>query len=434
LNCGFSFWHRPFKLEPIMKTTATLLAIAWSVATLSAENWPQFRGPTGQGITTELNLPTAWGPTENLKWQTPIPGEGWSSPIVWGDHIFLTTTTQDGAACHVLALDRASGRIRWDREVFSQVPRRKEQRNSYATPTPVTDGRLVYASFGDGSFVALDFQGEVKWTNRDFPFYSQHGLGASPILFEDLLIMPRDASNEEEPRRLGWQIPWDKSFVLALDKHTGKQRWKTGRGMSRISHMTPLVWRDGNGRAQVISTAGDVVQAFDPRTGERLWTAENRGEGVTPSPVINGDLIYTASGWDGRESTKAFRLGGSGNLGESNLVWEERKGMPRVPSFVFVNGHLFWVHDGGVAYCLDGRTGAIKWEERLGGNYSASPISDGRHIWFLSDDNKATVIAAQPEFKIVATSKLDGKLQASMAASQGNLFIRTSDRLICVGK
>jgi outer membrane protein assembly factor BamB len=204
--------------------------------------------------------------------------------------------------------------------------------------------------------------------------------------------------------------------------------------MSRISHMTPLVWRDGNGRAQIISTAGDVVQAFDPRTGERLWTSENRGEGVTPSPVIDGDLIYTASGWDGRESTKAFRLGGTGDLGESNLVWEERKGMPRVPSFVFVNGHLFWVHDGGVAYCLDGRTGAIQWEERLGGNYSASPISDGRNIWFLSDDNKATVIEAKPEFKIVATSKLDGKLQASLAASQGNLFIRTSDRLIAVGK
>lgn len=409
------------------------LGVSLSLAITHAENWPQFRGPTGQGITAAKDLPLEWS-ADNVTWEAEVPGEGWSSPIVWEEHVFLTTTTEDGTTCRVMAFDRDTGKELWSEAVFTQVPRRKERRNSYATPTPVTDGRLVYASFGDGSFVALDFAGNVKWMNRDFPFYSQHGLGASPILHGDLLIMPRDGSNEEEPKRVGWQLPWDKSFVVALDKQTGELRWKTGRGMSRISHMTPLVWRGASGRAQIISPAGDVVQGFDAATGKLLWTSKNQGEGVTPSPVIHGGLIYTASGWDGRESTKAFRLGGSGQLGEENLVWEEKKGMPRVPSFVFVNDHLFWVNDGGIAYCLDGPTGAIKWEERVGGNHSASPVSDGRHIWFLSDDNKATVIEAKPEFKIVAVNQLEGKLQASMAVAGDRFLIRTGDRLLSVGR
>jgi outer membrane protein assembly factor BamB len=417
-----------------MKIIVPLTVAAVSFVSASAENWPQFRGPTGQGITTETSLPLSWSTNQNLKWQTPIPGDGWSSPIVWSEHIFVTTATQAGTECRVLALDRATGRVRWNKEVFTQEPRRKEQRNSYATPTPVTDGQFVYVSFGDGSFAALDFDGSVKWTNREFPYYSQHGLGTSPILFEDVLIMARDASSEQEPKRVGWQIPWDKSFLLALDKATGKMRWKGNRAMSRIGHISPLVWRGPGGAVQIISNAGDVVQGFDPKTGELLWTSENIGEGVTPSPVIHGDLIYTASGWGGRESTKAFRLGGKGKLAESNLAWEEKKGMPRVPSFVFANEHLFWANEGGVAYCLDGKTAEIKWEERIGGNYSASPISDGRHIWFLSDDCKTTVIEASPAFKVVATNQLEGKVQASMAVSQGNLFIRTADKLYCVGK
>lgn len=417
-----------------MKAMLVTVLFFLSNMAIFAGNWPQFRGPTGQGITTERNLPTEWSTETNVKWKVATPGEGWSSPIVWDDYVFLTAATENGALCHLLALDRQSGKMLWDTELFRQLPRKKEQRNSYATPTPVTDGNLVYVCFGDGSFAAVDFSGKIEWINREFPFYSQHGLGTSPILVGNRLIMSRDGSNEEEPKRLGWQIPWDKSFVLGLDKTTGGLAWKTGRVRSRISHISPVVWTGPDGINQVVSNAGDVVQGFDPMTGQLLWTSENTGEGVTPSPVIAGDLIYTASGWSGRESTKAFRLGGSGGLGESNLVWELKKGMPRIPSYIFANDHLFWVNEGGVAYCVEGRTGDIKWEERVGGNYSASPISDGAHIWFLSDDNKTTVIEARPEFKVIATNQLEGNLQASMAVSQGCLFIRTSDSLCCVGK
>ena len=418
-----------------MKQPLPLLSLAaLLVPGLEAGNWPQFRGPTGQGISSEIDLPMQWDVEEGWRWRAEIPGESWSSPIVWGDHVFLTTATQDGTSCHVIALDRTSGTMLWDRMVFPQVPRRKERRNSYATPTPCTDGTAVFACFGDGSFAALDFDGTVLWINRDFPFYGQHGLGTSPILYGNLLIMARDGSSDGEEKKLGWQIPWDESYLLALDRNTGAVRWKGDRGPSRISHMMPLVWRGPDGRDQLISNAGDVVQAFDPDTGERIWTSVNIGEGVVPSPVIHGDLIYTASGWGGRESTKAFRLGGRGALGESNLVWEERKGMPRVPSFVFANDHLFWVNDGGVAMCLDGRNGEIQWQERIGGNHSASPVAAGGRIYFLADDASTTVIEAGPDFKVLARNPLEGNVQASPAISQGNLFIRTEHRLYRVGE
>ena len=170
------------------------------------------------------NLPLGWSADSNVVWKTSIPGEAWSSPVVWNDHVFVTTATDEGQSCHVLAIGARDGSVLWNKEVFRQVPRRKEGRNSYATPTPATDGERVYACFGDGSFVALDFQGTAVWTNRDYSFYGQHGLGSSPILSDGLLIMARDGSSDGEDKKLGWQTPWDRSYVLALDTKTGKER------------------------------------------------------------------------------------------------------------------------------------------------------------------------------------------------------------------
>ena len=285
-----------------------------------------------------------------MAWKTPVPGAG-GFPIVWDDRVFVTTATGNGTSCRVLGLDLTSGKILWEKEVFRQPAGHKQDRNSYATPTPCTDGERIYAVFGDGSFAALDFQGHTVWSNREFPFYGEHGLGTSPILWEDLIIMARDGSNEPNPKKLGWQIPWDKSYLLALDKKTGQVRWKSGRGLSRISHVCPNIWADPAGRAQVISGAGDVVQGFDARTGERLWTSKNIGEGVVPSIVIGDGLAFCASGWGGRESIKAFRLGERGDLGESNLAWEQRKGMPHIPSFVYQAPSLYGITEGGVALC-----------------------------------------------------------------------------------
>lgn len=416
----------------VPSTALLLLSALASSPVASAENWPGFRGPTHQGHSAETGVPLKWSATENIAWKAAVPGEGWSSPIVWGDHVFLTTATENGESCRVLALDRATGRVLWNREVFRQVPRRKEGRNSYATPTPATDGRRVYACFGDGSFAAVTFAGELAWTNRTHPFYGQHGLGTSPILHDGLLVMARDGSSDGDDKTLGWQKPWDQSYVLALDAETGRQRWKGSRGLSRISHGVPAIWTAPGGRPQVVTEAGDVVQGFDLATGERLWSSLVTGEGKVPSTVLGDGLVFTAGGWGGRETIKAFRLGGRGDLGETNLVWEQRKGTPKVPSLLHLRPHLFALTDGGIASCLKADSGEIVWQERVGGNFSASPVAAEGRLYLLGDSGETTVLAAGPEFTVLARNPLGEKAQASIAVSGGRLYIRTEQSLFAV--
>ena len=410
------------------------LALALTTASLYAENWPQFRGPTAQGLSADTKVPLNWSATENLTWKTELPGESWSSPIVWGNHVFVTTATENGESCRVLALDRKSGAVRWNVEVFRQETRRKEGRNSYATPTPATDGKRVYACFGDGSFAAVDFSGKVRWVNRDHKFYSQHGLGTAPILHDGLLVMARDGSSDGEDKKLGWQTPWDRSYLVALDTKTGKERWRTPRGLSRISHGAPAIWRAPDGKAQVISEGGDVVQGYDLKTGERRWTSLVAGEGKVPSMVLADGLAITAGGWGGKETIKAFRLGATGDLKEANLVWEQKKGMPKVPSMLYVKPYLFAITDGGVASCLRADTGEQVWQERIGGNFSASPVAAAGRIYLVADNGDTTVIAAAPEFKVLAKNPLGTeKVQASPAISQGQFFLRSEKALFCFG-
>ncbi len=285
--------------------------------------------------------------------------------------------------------------------------------------------------FGDGSFAALNFAGEIVWTNRDYKFYGQHGLGSSPILYRGLLIMARDGSSEGDDKKLGWQTPWDQSRVIALDAKTGKERWQGKRGLSRISHGVPVIW-EHDGKAEVVSEAGDVVQGFDVQTGERLWSSEVIGEGKVPSTVIGDGLVFTAGGWGGKETVKAFKLGGKGDQKEAQLVWEQKKGMPTVPSMLYVKPHLFAITDGGVATCMKADTGELMWQERVGGNFSATPVAAEGRIYFLGDNGETTVIEARPEFKVLVKNPLGEKVQASMAVSQGQLFIRTEKNLFCI--
>lgn len=409
-----------------------MLALVSATTLSSAENWPQFRGPTHQGRSAETGLPLNWSTTNNIVWKTPIPGESWSSPIVWNDRVFVTTATDSGQTCRALSLDATSGKILWDKVAFQQTPLRKENRNSYATPTPATDGERVYACFGDGSFAALNFAGEIVWTNRDYKFYGQHGLATSPILHRGRLIMARDGSSNSADKKLGWQTPWDQARILALDAKTGKECWQGQRGLSRISHAAPAIW-EHDGKAEVISEAGDVVQGFDTETGARLWSNEVIGEGKVPSTVIGDGLVFTAGGWGGKESIKAFRLGGKGDQKETQLVWEQKKNMPRVPSLLYLKPYLFALTDGGVAACLQAETGELIWQERIGGNFSASPVAAEGRIYFLSDSGETTVIAAGPEFKILAKNSLEEKVQASPAIANHHIFIRTATQLYCLG-
>jgi len=398
----------------------------------AAEDWPGWRGPTYQGISSEKDLPIRWSATENVAWKTPIAGQGWSSPIVFGDRVFLTATSPDGVKCHVICLDRTRGNVLWDKEVFEQTPQNKAEKNSYATPTPCTDGKRVYAVFGDGSFVALDYDGQAVWLNREEKFYSQHGLGTSPILYGDLLLMARDGSSQGPDKKLGWQKPWDKGALLALDKETGTIRWKGSRGQSRIAHVVPNVFRDGD-RVQIVSGAGDVVQGFDPASGRRLWSVTSQGEGVVPSIVVGGGLVFATSGF-GAPAIRAIRPGTPADPAAAKVVWEWKKAVPMIPSFVYTGGLLFTINEPGIAQCFDAPTGKLLWQQRIGGRHSASPIYADGKVYFLSEAGESTIIEAGPQYRLIARNTLGEKCQASCAVAHGRLFIRSERSLFCIGR
>ncbi len=360
-----------------MKSAIRLGALAILVPfLLSAENWPRFRGPGGQGHSSETNLPVHWSSTENVSWKTAIPGKGWSSPVVWGNRVVVTSTTDEDRSCRVICLDTAGGDIVWNREVFRQVPQRKESRNSYATPTPVVNDRGVFTVFGNGSVVALDWAGKVLWINDDVDFYSRHGLGASPIIVGDLLIMPFDGSNRVDAagqwpnnppnEKIGWQVPWNEARVMAVNVETGKVDWKVGRGLSRIAHVSPNVMTL-DGKAQLLSPAGDVIQGFDPTDGRLIWNVYSQGEGVTPSFAFGDGLMFTSSGFE-KTTLRTVRLGGRGDVTETHVAWENRKGVPTESSLLYVSPDLYAVTSGGIVTCYDGQFWRYPLQERMAGN------------------------------------------------------------------
>jgi outer membrane protein assembly factor BamB len=399
---------------------------------LSSEDWPQFRGPSGQGISQEKNLPVSWSETEGVLWKTAIPGEGWSSPIVFDNKIYITSACDSGVSCRILAIDLASGSITWNREVFQQQAGQKEMRNSYATPTPVTDGKAIYAAFNDGSMVAVDTHGQLLWQNRQFKFYSQHGLGVSPILFQNLVIIPHDGSSPAPNTQIGWQEPWDKAYILALDKSNGKVVWQAKRGLSRIAHVTPAVIHY-QGKSQLASGAGDVIQGFDLATGDRIWTAASKGEGVVPSIVFGDNLIFSASGF-GDPTIRAIRMGGTGTITDTHLAWEVKENVPMIPSFIYQKPYLFTITENGMVMCLQAASGQIVWTHRLSGKFSASPVYADGKIYFLSEKGKTPIIEAAPAFKQISESRIDGTCRASIAVSNGKILIRSDSHLYCIGR
>jgi outer membrane protein assembly factor BamB len=320
----------------------------------------------------------------------------------------------------------------WNAEVFQQEPGHKQDKNSDATPTPATDGERVYAVFGDGSFAAVNQDGSVVWINRDTKFYSQHGLGASPLLYGDLLIMPFDGSSRGPDTKVGWQVPWENAAIVALDKKTGKERWRATRGPSRIAHVSPMIIRASD-HDELLSCAGDVIQGFNPDTGERLWTVRSEGEGVVPSPAFSNDFIFTVSGF-GKPTIRTVRTGARAELTDSHIAWEQRKGVPTQSSLVYASDHVYAVTDGGVAACFAAGSGDVVWQERLGGSFCASPVAAGDRIYFLSEQGDTSIVKAGPKFEVLAKNSIGEPCQASMAVSEGKLFIRSNKHLWCIGR
>ena len=405
-----------------MRVLLLATALLAAAVTVGAEDWPQFRGPTGQGVSTESELPVEWSESRNVRWKVEVPGAGWSSPVVAGDRVWLTTAVVDrnGTSLRALAFDAATGRRVVDAEVF-HLPRRNllNPKNSHASPTPIVDGDRVYVHFGADGTAALTSSGEVVWRKR-FSYESQHGNGGSPTLYKDLLILSCDGS--------------DIAFVVALDKQTGSEKWRTRRRAPfDQAYSTPLVIRVGE-QDQLVSAGAYRAVAYDPDSGREIWRVGYAdGFSNVPRPVFANGLVYIATGFQ-EPSLIAVRPDGTGDVTRTHVAWTLRRSAPHTPSPIAVGDELYVVNDMGIATCLDGRTGETLWRERLGGNYSASPVfADGR-IYFLSEEGVATVLAPGKTFRKLATNQIDGATLASMAIADRSIFIRTDAALYRLGR
>jgi outer membrane protein assembly factor BamB len=390
-------------------------------AAAGAEDWPQFRGPTGQGVAAARGLPLSWSESSNIVWKAAVPGRGWSSPVVAGDRVWLTSGVEEGggASLRALAYDIGTGRQVVSTEVFRMDSSRLlNLKNSHASPTPIVEGDRVFVHFGAEGTAALTTSGEVVW-RASFPYESQHGGGGSPALYRDLLVFSGDGS--------------DQAFVVALDTRTGKVRWKTPRRRpAHQAYSTPLVIRVG-GQDQVVSVGAFRAAAYDPESGRELWRV-GYGDGFSnvPRPVYGHGLVYIATGFQ-EPSLIAVRPDGSGDVTRTHVAWTLRRSAPHTPSPLLVGDELYVVSDLGVATCLDAKTGATYWRERIGGNHSASPVfADGR-IYFQSEEGQTTVVAPGREFVKLGTSEIDGATLASMAVADGSFFLRSHTHLYRIG-
>jgi outer membrane protein assembly factor BamB len=378
------------------------------------QDWPEFRGPTGQGHSDERGLPMAWSETKNVRWKVAIPGRGWSSPAIQGDRIWLTTAADEGKSLRAISVDRNTGAILQNVEVFRlKSLGNLNSKNSQASPTPVLEGDRVYLHFGAFGTACLNQSGAVVWKTRLDYDNGQHGPGGSPVIYDDLLIVSCDGQ--------------DTQYVVALDKLTGKVRWKKFREGYQ-AYTTPLVVRLSTGD-QVISPGAFRAVSYEPRTGKELWQVRY-GDGFSnvPRPVYGDGLVYICTGFQ-QPSLLAVRLDGRGDVTKSHIKWTLKRGVSLTPSPLLVGDELYMVSDNGIASCIDAKTGAPHWQVRLGGNHSASPIyADGR-IYFLSEEGESVVIAPGKEFKELARNQLDGPTLASMAVSGGSIFVRSQTHL-----
>lgn len=392
------------------------------------ENWPRFRGPRGDGVTDSTGLPTTWSETENVKWRTPIHDRGWSSPVVWGEQIWLTTATEDGKTDYAICVDKATGRIvhdikLWDNENPSPLG---NALNGYASPTCAIEEGRVYVHFGSYGTACLDAaSGAVLWQRRDLPCEHFRGPGSSPILFENLLIFHMDG--------------YDHQYVVALDKTTGETVWKTDRdvdygtdnGDTMKAYGTPLVI-EAAGKLQLISPTSKAALAYDPRDGKELWRVRYTSFSVAGTPLfVNGNVLLNTG--FGKADLLAVRPDGSGDVTGTHVVWTQKKSIGSKPSQVVVGDLIFNVHDSGIASCLELETGKELWSKRLGGEFSASLLAGDGKVYFCGDSEvTTTVIEPAREYKELATNKLADGCMASPAVSGKSLFLRTRTALYCI--
>lgn len=382
-------------------------------------DWSEFRGPTGQGHAFETALPLGWSTTKNVTWKAPLQGEGWSSPVVIDGKVILTSAIEKGDALslHVVAYAVKSGKKLWDKGVLQGRENKKHKKNSHASPTPIVEDGKIYAHFGPNGTVCLDLSGKVLWKQTSLPYPPVHGNGGSPIIVDDKLIFSCDGS--ENP------------FVVALAKSTGKVLWKRARksdATRKFSFCTPLLI-EVDGVKQVITPGSGVVYALNPDDGSVIWECfYDQGYSVVPRPVFAHGLVFVGTGFN-KPRLKAIRPTGRGDVTETHVAWEVDRGISKTPSFVVVGDEIYVVADSGVATCLDAKTGKEHWNERIGGNYSSSPTYADNKIYVHSEEGKTVVLKPGKEFKVLAENELGEKIFASLAISDGALFLRSESNL-----
>lgn len=414
-----------------MRVLATAMTIVFGVLTLnlSAEDWPEFRGPTADGHSVAAGLPVNWSMDRNVLWKRAISGLAWSSPIVLGDRIYLTTSVPDGEelgpsqSLRALCLNGGSGAAEWDVEVFHQQatdPRidKVHRKNSHASATPVTDGKHLYVHFGTHGTACLTLDGKVVWKNQQLKYTPVHGNGGSPVLVDGLLVVSCDGGDIE--------------FIAALDQKTGDIRWKTDRTATHLRKKfafgTPLVI-SVEGRMQIVSQGAGAVYAYEPSDGSVLWKVDYAdGYSVVPRPVFAHGLVYVSSGFD-KAKLLAIDPTGKGDITETHVKWVLTKGAPHTPSPLVVGDELYVVSDGGVLTCVDAESGEIHYQERLGGKFSASPLFADGKIYVQAEEGEGIVFRPGTEFEELSRNQLEARTFASYAVFDSSLLIRSEEHL-----
>lgn len=408
----------PSRLSPAILAVMALLALPPA----RAENWPQWRGPRGDGTSLETGVPTSWAVDRNIVWKTEIPGEGRASASVWGNRVFTVTAVDDGHERLILCLDAADGHELWRRTAIKTAePEHIHQENSHATGTPATDGERVATTFssdGRATVQCWDMDGNELWRVAPLEFKVQHGYGHSVVIDGDLVYL--NCNQYAEPA------------LLALDKRTGETKWRFDYPQKSGSYVTPL-FVEYDGRRQMVVAGANFTRSFDPASGEQLWFAMGPAAYCVASLAYGDGIVLAHGGYPQRDSL-AIRVDGTGDV-TANKLWTAKKGASYVPSPIYANGHFFNVDDNGIGFCWDAATGETKWQERMGGNYRTSLLLIEGLLHTTNTDGRTTVFRATPEkLDVVATSELPGLCYATPAVSGGRLFQRSGGVLYCIGK
>lgn len=425
------------RLALLIVTAATLAGAAPSDVRLieaegeGAKYWPRWRGPSGQGVVRGGGYPDRWSATDNIAWKRQVPGRGNSSPIVWGDRIFLTTAYDDGARLSLLCFRRTDGALLWELPAPVEGVERVHPKNGHASATPVTDGQRVYASFGPHGLLAASFDGKLLWHAPIGRVDNYHGTAGSPVLYKDSVVIYQDGGRGlRAPEPPADRLP---SFVAAFDRRTGKLRWKTPR-TATVGWGTAVVIRAGT-RDELVICGQRRAMGYDPATGSELWSVAGLTSEVIPTPVVGHDLVFCSSGRAG--PTIAIRPGGRGDVTETHVAWSTPKGSPFVPSGLILDAVLYLVNDmQSIVTAYEAKTGTLLYQGRLGvarrEGFSSSPVGADGKVFFTNDDGETFVLEAGREFRLLHVNSLGESVHASPALVDGRWYFRTATSLVAI--